>query len=82
MNSDGLLGFDLSHSGHWASGKTYEGSKTAVECARTCLLDCVAFHTMANICYHYKNKGDIVGSNERHVSDAKAYIKCIGSYIQ
>ena len=81
MNSDGLLGFDLSHSGHWVLRGSYEGSKTVMECARTCKLDCVAINTMANICYHYQNKGDIVSSNERYVSDAKAYIKCLGSYI-
>ena len=80
LNSDGLFGFDLSHSGHWVTTEyTYEGSKTLMECARTCKLDCVAIHTKDNICYHYRRKVDIVSSSERYVSDAKAYIKCKGS---
>ena len=80
MNSDGLEGFDLSHNGYWLQGRTYVGSKTKMECANTCLLDCVAIDTSANTCYHYMDGKDVVSTNDRYDSVFKAYIKCTGAY--
>ena len=82
MNSDELTGFDLSHNGYWSQGRTYQGSKVAMECALSCLQDCVAFETtsstLARNCFHYKNEKDVINANVRYDSALKAYIKCAG----
>ena len=78
-NSDGLTGFYYSHDGYWSRGYEYQGSKTKVECADTCIHDCVGFNMVLyrsiGLCYHYKNRDDLVSANMR-VSRAKAYVKC------
>ena len=79
MNSDELMGFDLSHNGYWFHGKIYQGPKTALECALSCLQDCVAIDTSPSECSHYKDKNDVINTNDRYDSTRKAYIKCAGS---
>jgi len=78
-NSDGLTGFYYSHDGYWSKGFEYQGYKTKVECADTCIHDCVGFNMVLyrsiGLCYHYKNRDDLVSANMR-VSRAKAYVKC------
>ena len=83
MNSDELTGFDLSHNGYWSHGRTYQGPKSAMECALSCLQDCVAFETTATSahnCFHYKNRNDVINANARYDSAIKAYIKCAGRF--
>ena len=80
MNSDELTGFDLSHNGYWFHGKTYQGTKTVMECALSCLQDCVAIDATPSKCSHYKNKTDLVNANVRYDSGLKAYIKCAGTF--
>ena len=81
MNSDGLMGFDLSHNGYWSNGRTKQGYKTRVDCANNCLQDCVASDTSAHECFHYKENNDVASTNDRYDSNFKAYFKCLGIYI-
>ena len=81
-NSDGLTGFYYSHDGYWSKGYEYQGYKTKVECAETCINDCVGFHSSAantstGICYHYKDRVNLVSAN-MGASAAKAYVRCLG----
>ena len=86
-NSDGLMGFYYSHNGYWNDGFTYMGTKTRKECANTCMWrgSCVAIHTWypynGTDCYHYNNRADLVSSNEKIDVLAKAYIRCLGTYV-
>ena len=90
-NSDGLMGFYYSHNGYWNGVFTYEGTKTKMECANTCMGrgSCVAIHTYCYgqpdcpvpDCYHYNNRADLVSSNEKIDVLAKAYIRCLGTYV-
>ena len=79
-NSDGLTGFYYSHDGFWIKGIEHQGYKTKVECADTCIHDCVGFVSAAGICYHYKDRDDLVSVNIRHTAYAAyaAYVKCLG----
>ena len=81
QNSDDLPGFYYSHDGYWLGDRLYQASKTKIECAYTCMENCVAISayaiTYTKGCYHYSNRADLVSSNERK-SYAKAYIKCLG----
>ena len=81
-NSDGLMGFYYSHDGFWAKGYTYQGSKTKVECANTCMHDCVGINTYATTstgnCYHYSKRDKLVSADIKINSGTKAYVKCLG----
>ena len=79
-DSDGLKGFYYSHDGYWSGdGSTFEGLKTKIECANTCMKDCFAFSTFATTstgtCYHQSNRADLFADKISH-STAKSYIKC------
>ena len=82
-NSDGLTGFNYSHAGYWKA-YVYFGQTTSLECANACMQGCVAIEvfataSMAQKCYHYKNKEDITDANKVPDNDgihSKAYIKC------
>ena len=88
-DSDGLKGFYYSHDGFWAksvmpgSGYEYKGHKTKMECANSCLQNCVAITTSDTssngYCYHYSNNARLVIDNQHIVSKYKAYIKCSGT---
>ena len=80
MNSDGLIGFVYSHDGYWSEGyKQHEEAKTTIECAETCLEDCVAFNGNDNgVCFHYSERSNLVDSNKKEQYGNKAYVKCQG----
>ena len=82
-NSDGLIGFGYSHDGYWNDNYKAKGSRTLLECADTCLQDCVAIIFAIifddNFCLHYSYKADISSANVEFSSDYKAYIKCPGN---
>ena len=84
-NSDGLMGFYYSHDGYWNDGKIYQGSKTKIECANTCLDGCIAISSSdkpdSAPCYHYSNRSDLVSRNEDITYLSKAYIKCLGTNV-
>ena len=77
------MGFYYSHDGYWSKGYDVKGSKTKIECANTCLQDCVAFNsyaaTGASACYHYSDRSLLISANVRTGSNGKAYIKCLGN---
>ena len=82
MNSDGLAGFYYSHDGHWNAKPTNKGEKTKVECANTCLRDCVAISYSTNPadnCYHYNDEYGLVRAEKITDDRMKSYVKCSGT---
>ena len=75
-----MTGFYYGHDGYWGTGYEYQGYKTKLECANTCMHDCFGIVTLASTgaCYHYSDRADLVSANVKLDPYFKAYRKCSG----
>ena len=76
-----MTGFYYGHDGYWGTGYEYQGYKTKLECANTCMHDCFGITTFGlttGSCYHYNERSNLTSANEEINSYSKSYLKCPG----